>query len=228
MSSSVLSEVLPLGPHLPRPDPSPRFVHPVPIVTKIRAVGVPSTSSTKYVPGTNCSSGVPNSARGGVVRGTVTVGDGWSAGAPSSPLRVTTRTMATTAAAARSPATRTRTGPLRRGSVGTGVSRSIMVSWSANATRDRVSRTGTRSRTRDHVSGTDTSSSTLNRSATTESKSSRMLGLHDRVAQRAVGPMQLHPHGARTGPEQLTDLRGRVATDVAQRDTGPLLRGEVG
>ena len=51
------------GPCLSRPDPSTKFVHPVPMVTKIRAVGVPSTSSTKYVPGSNCSSGVPNSAR---------------------------------------------------------------------------------------------------------------------------------------------------------------------
>ena len=65
-----------------------KFVHPAPMVTKIRGVGVPSTSSTKYVPGTSCSSGVPNSARGGVVGGTVTVGAGWSAGAPSSPSRV--------------------------------------------------------------------------------------------------------------------------------------------
>ena len=67
-------------------------------------------------------------------------------------------------------------------------------------------RTGTRSRTRDHVSGTSTSSRTLNWSATTESKSSRMLGLHDRVAQGGMGPMELHPHRARTGPEQLADL----------------------
>ena len=39
------------------------------MVTKIRGVGVPSTSSTKYVPGTSCSPGVPSSARGGVGRG---------------------------------------------------------------------------------------------------------------------------------------------------------------
>ena len=39
------------GPGLSRPDPSTKFVHPAPMVTKIRGVGVPSTSSTKYVPG---------------------------------------------------------------------------------------------------------------------------------------------------------------------------------
>src|SRR5215203_3654435 len=59
---------------------------PSPTVTKIRGVGDPATSSTKYVPGTNRSSSVPNSARGGTAGGTVTVGDGWSAGVTGSSL----------------------------------------------------------------------------------------------------------------------------------------------
>ena len=52
------------------------------MVAKIRGVGVPATSSTKYVPGASVPRrGVAlGSARGGVVGGTVTVGDGWSAG----------------------------------------------------------------------------------------------------------------------------------------------------
>ena len=40
--------------------------------------------------------------------------------------------------------------------------------------------------------------------------------------------MQLHLNSARTGPEQLADLAGRVLADVARRDTVTLLRGEVG
>ena len=102
MSSSRVGGLGSPGPCLSRPDPSSKFVHPVPMVTKIRGVGVPSTSSTKYVPGASCSSAVvSNSARGGVVGGTVTVGDGWSAGGASSRSKTTsTPTTSTTAAAA--------------------------------------------------------------------------------------------------------------------------------
>ncbi len=70
------------------------------------------------------------------------VGAGWSAGAVST-LRVTTRAIATTAAAARRPATTTRAGRVLWDSVATGVSRSIIVIASAvNGTRGRASGAG--------------------------------------------------------------------------------------
>ena len=76
---------MPPRPPLAMPSRSPKSDHPAPMVTKIRGVGVPSTSSTKYVPGASCSSAVLGSARGGGgANGTVTVGEGWSAGVPSS------------------------------------------------------------------------------------------------------------------------------------------------
>jgi len=50
-------------------------LHPAPRVAKIRGVGVPETSSTKYVPGSS-SLRLLGSGRGGVVGGTVTVEDG--------------------------------------------------------------------------------------------------------------------------------------------------------
>src|ERR687897_2188846 len=91
---------------------------------------------------------------------------------------------------------------------------------------------GTWSRTLDwtrvHVSGTGTWSRTLNRSTTTASRSSRMLGLRHRLAQRGMSAIQLDTNGARARPQQLANLGGCVLADVTQRDTRPLLRGQVG
>ena len=95
-----------------------------------------------------------------------------------------------------------------------------------------LNRTGMRSSavscTRDQRSaGTGTSSTALHRSATTASKSSGMLSLRDRLAQRGMGTTQMHANRAGVGPQQLADLRRRVVTDVAQRDTRPLLRRQI-